>query len=99
MFLGSYRFAGDPDDLLPAYGRLMSGFPAGATSLHVCIVDTHSIVVFDACPTRQVFEEFSSSPEFAAAVRDAGLPRPSVAILGTVHAVRIAERVAGGDVT
>lgn len=94
MFLGAYRFVGDPADLVPAYDRLMAGFPPDGISLHLCVVEEDAIIIFDACPTREVFMEFSSGAGFAAAVAAAGLPAPSVQPLGTVHAARIGERVA-----
>ena len=97
MFLGAYRFTGEPSDLLPGYERLMAGMPAEAISLHVCVVEEDAIVVFDACPTREVFLEFSGGPAFAAAVAAAGLPEPSVEALGTVHAARLGDTTAARE--
>jgi hypothetical protein len=59
-------------------------------------VEDDAMILFDACPTRQVFMEFSSGPGLEAAVGAAGLPAASVQPLGTVHAARIAEQVAPG---
>jgi hypothetical protein len=70
--------------------------PAEAISLHVCVVEDDGIVVFDACPTREVFMEFSRGPTFAAAVAAAGLPTPSVQPLGMIHAARLGDTVAPG---
>lgn len=91
MFLGAYRFKGVPADLLSGYERLMAGMPPDAISLHVCVVEEDAIIVFDACPTRDVFLAFSSGPAFAAAVAAAGLPEPSVQPFGTVHAARLGD--------
>lgn len=89
MFLGSYRFDGDPAALVPAYERLMAGFSDADEVLHVCVVRGDGITVYDACPTRQVFEQFAASPEFAGALAGAGLPAPDVEPCGDVHATRV----------
>jgi len=41
---------------------------------------------FDACPTADVFREFSRSVEFRAAIEAAGLPVPRVEALGEIQA-------------
>lgn len=85
MFLSAYHFEGDPAVLTPAYEVLRGGFPPEALQLHVCVVAGGGITVYDACPSREVFEEFSRSAEFAAAVRTAGLPPARIEPLGEVH--------------
>ena len=85
MFLGVYRFAGDPDELVPAYDRLLASIPAGMVELQLCVLTADGISVLDACPSREVFDEFSTSDGFAAAVEAAGLPEPTVEPLGEVH--------------
>ena len=85
MFLGSYKFDGDPDELVSAYERLVSSIPAEAFEVHLCVVRENGLTVYDTCPTRQVFEQFSTSPEFARLVAAAGLPTPQVTALGAVH--------------
>jgi hypothetical protein len=89
MFLGAYHFDGDPTALIAAYDRLMASFPPDAIVFHVCIEREEGITVFDACPTRAVFADFSVSYEFNAAVAAAGLPSPRVELLGDVHASRV----------
>jgi len=93
MFLGAYEFDGDTDEMLAAYARLMAGFPPGASDLHVCVVRDGGITIFDACPSREVFAEFSGSPGFAGAVAAAGLPAPQVEPLGDVHAAHLTKDV------
>ena len=85
MFLGVYKFAGDPDELRPAYDRLLASIPAGMVELQVCVVTGDGISVLDTCPSREVFDDFSTSDAFAAAVEAAGLPAPTVEPLGDVH--------------
>ena len=85
MFLGSYAFEGDPAELVPAYERMLAQMPEGDVGLHVCVVREHGLLVLDSCPSRAVFDAFTSSKGFAAAVAEAGLPHPRVVHLGDVH--------------
>jgi hypothetical protein len=86
VHLGSYRFEGDPDQLVPAYDRLLEGMPKGQISLHVCVVDNDGITIYDTCPTEEVFREWIADPALAEAFAAAGLPEPT--ITGSpVHAV------------
>ena len=93
MFLGAYHFDGDTPTLLDGYDRLAAQFPPGALQLHVCVARDDGITVFDACPSRAVFTDFSQGPEFLGAVSAAGLPRPRVELLGDVHAATVAPEV------
>lgn len=89
MFLSAYHFDGDPAQLAAAHDRLLTVFPPDSFSLHICVTGERGIVVLDACPTREVFEEFHRSAEFLTALADAGLPQPRVEPLGTVHSTYI----------
>lgn len=93
MFLGAYHFTGHPAALVPAYDRLMTSMPPDAIVLNVCVVSDAGITVYDACPSRAVFEDFSRSGDFLGAVAEAGLPSPRVELLGDVHAARLREAV------
>jgi hypothetical protein len=88
MVLGGYHFDGEPDDLVPAYERLMAGFRPESLDLHVAVVRDGGLTVYDACPSEAVFASFSASADFADAVRAAGLPVPRVELLGNVVDVR-----------
>jgi hypothetical protein len=94
VHLGIYEFHGDPDDLLPAYERLMATLPAGNVSWHLCARRDEGIVVYDTCPSEDVFTAFSSSPAFHQAIAAAGLPRPAISGVPVVAA-----RAAASDVT
>ncbi len=89
MFLGAYHFDGDPTDLLPGYRRLMAGFPPGSSDLHVCVERVDGITVFDACPSSEVFADFSTALGFRMAIEDAGLPAPRVESIGEVRTARL----------
>lgn len=94
LFLAAYHFDGDPRDLLPAYDRLMAGFPPEMTALHVCVERPGGISIYDACPSRADFEAFSTSGEFLGAVAAAGLPAPRVVPVGDVRSTMIREGAA-----
>lgn len=85
MFLGIYRFEGDADELLSAYEKLVKMVPNENLHLQVCVSDGKGISIYDACPTRDIFEAFSSSPDLKAALQGAGLPQPEIGRLGEVH--------------
>ncbi|MDX5151161.1 MAG: hypothetical protein R3188_01675 [Acidiferrobacterales bacterium] len=90
MFLGIYRFKGDAGELLSAYEKLLQMMPPENMHLQVCVSDGTGISIYDACPTREIFEAFSSSPDMQAALQGAGLPKPEVSQLGDVHAAFVA---------
>ena len=95
MFLGRYRFAGDPTELVAAYDRMMSGLDRATLDLHICVVEPNGLLVLDACPTEEVFRTFSASPEFRGLCRRAGLPEPAIEHLGTVHEALLRQEVRG----
>ena len=76
MYLGIYEIDGDPAELLAAYDRLIGMMPEAQVVFHACAVREDGITVYDACPTKEVFEQFSTSPEFRGATEAAGLPWP-----------------------
>jgi hypothetical protein len=84
MFLSVYHFDGDPATLHSAHDRLLTTYPIGPTDLHLCLAREHGISVVDSCPSRDVFEAFSVSPEFRSALAEVGLPEPRVQPLGEV---------------
>jgi hypothetical protein len=88
MFLSSYEFTGDPDELLAGYDKLMASFPLDMIIFNVCIRTNDGIRIIDGCPTRVDFVAFSTSPTLTAALDAAGLPGPTIVELGTVEAAR-----------
>ena len=93
MFLGAYHFDGDPADLLAGHERLLDLIPPSALDLHLCVERDGGITVFDACPSRDVFNTFSTGPDFTAALQAAGLPTPRIEQLGDVHMAYLRETV------
>jgi len=88
MYLGSYRFEGDPDQLITRYEQLMTTYPVEALLFHVCVRTADGIEVLDACPTQSDFRAFAAGPEFHAALDAVGLPRPKSVEIGTIHSAR-----------
>ena len=93
LFLGAVHFDGDPDELLPAYRRLLERFPLEGLDVHVCVRGADGLIVFDACPTRAIYESFTSSEMFLSAVAASGLPAPRVEVLGDVEVAHVRQTV------
>jgi hypothetical protein len=91
MFLSAYHFDGPPARLVPAYQRFQAAYPPESLELHVCVTRDGGLTIYDACPSRAVFEQFHHSADFEAAIASAGLPTPRVEPLGEVHTVRTRE--------
>lgn len=88
MYLGIYEIEGDPEQLLAAYDRVMAGMPQQPMEFHACAIREHGITIYDACPTKEDFEKFSTSAEYRAALEAAGLPEPSRITGVPLHAAR-----------
>ena len=93
MHLGIYEIDGDLRELLVAYDRLMAGMPEGQVFFHACAVRENGITIFDACPSKEAFEKFSTSAEFRSAAEAAGLPSPSKIEGLPLHAVHARDGV------
>jgi len=93
MHLGIYEIDGDPDELLLAYDRLTVAMPDDQVHFHACAVREEGITIYDACPTKEAFERFSTSAEFRSAADAAGLPWPSTIVGLPLHAVRARDGV------
>jgi hypothetical protein len=88
MYLGVYEIDGEPDTLLAAYDRLMTAMPEGQVVFHACAVRENGITIYDACPTKEAFEQFSTGADFRAAAEAAGLPWPDRIEGYPLHSVR-----------
>jgi hypothetical protein len=85
MFLSSYTFTGPAQELVAKYHAMLEQLPADAIDLNLCVATDSGITVYDACPSRADFEAFSTGEDFAAGLRNAGLPAPTITPLGEVH--------------
>jgi hypothetical protein len=77
MHASIWKFAGDPEQLLRSYDAMIAEIPASNMRLHVCLRATDGIVLVDTCPTREVYDAFVASPEFAVLRDRHGLPEPA----------------------
>jgi hypothetical protein len=84
MHLTAYHFTGDPSALAQAHDEMTARFPLDSLPLHLCVTTADGILVLDACPTAADAMAFQQSPEFAAALADAGLPAPRVESVGEI---------------
>ena len=93
LYLGAVHFDGDPGELLPAYHRLLERFGIDALDVHLCITRDGGLTVFDACPTKAIHEEFTTSDAFRGAIATAGLPTPRIEGLGDVQVAHLRHEV------
>ena len=93
MFLGRYDYDGDPSELAAAYDRMMADIPGEAVPFHACVTHAEGLSVFDCCPSREVFEQFSTSPEFLGMMQTANLPAPRITLIGDVHVAGTGDRL------
>jgi hypothetical protein len=93
MYLGIYDIEGDSDELLAAYDRVMAAMPESQVYFHACAVRETGITIYDACPSKEAFEKFSTSAEFRSAAEAAGLPWPSKIEGLPLHAVHARDGV------
>lgn len=89
MHVATYSFTGDPAELASRFDAMLAEFPPDEIILQLCVVGEQALTIVDTCPDAATFEAFSASPEFASALRRHGLPTPTVAALGDLHASRI----------
>jgi hypothetical protein len=76
MHASIWRFAGDPDELLRGYDAMVAELGAENMQLQLCLRAEDGIVLVDTCPSREVFEAFSSGEAFRELRRRHGMPEP-----------------------
>lgn len=67
--------------------------PSSQIHFHACAVRAKGITIYDACPTKEAFQKFSTSEEFRSAAEAAGLPWPNKIEGLPLHAVRARDGV------
>jgi hypothetical protein len=93
LYLGAAHFDGDPAELLPAYHRMLERFGLDALDVHLCITTDDGLTVFDACPSKEIYEEFTKSDTFLGAIAEAGLPAPRVSGLGDIQVAHVRQGI------
>lgn len=94
-YLGALHFHGDPEQLLAAYHRLLARFPLETLDVQIAARRDDGITVLDACPTKDVFDEFTTGDTFRDAIEAVGLPVPRVEGIGPIDVAHLREEVAG----
>jgi hypothetical protein len=93
LYLGAMHFDGDPGELLPGYHRMLERIQIENLDVHLCIVRDDGLTVFDACPGKAVYEQFTKSDAFRDGVAAAGLPEPRIEGLGDVRVAHLSHEV------
>ncbi len=93
VYLGAVHFDGDPGQLLQGYDRMLERFGIENLDVHLCIVREDGLTVFDACPTRADYEQFTRGDMFRGAVTSAGLPSPRIEGLGGVRVAHLSKEI------
>ena len=78
MHASIWTFHGDPDRLLASYDALVAEVPAASMRFHACVRTPDGILLFDTCPTKEIFEEIRASEWWRDALVRHGLPQPQV---------------------
>ena len=73
MHCSIWRFVGDPDDLERRYLALMTEVPEENNVLHAAAKTPDGLIMFDTCPSKEVFDDFFSGDEVKALFARHGL--------------------------
>ena len=76
MHCSIWTYVGDPDDLVARYEAMIAEVPTGNMRFHACARTPDGIVIFDTCPSKEVFDAFYASPEVQALFERHGLGEP-----------------------
>jgi hypothetical protein len=85
MYLGCYTFTGDDADLQAGYEKMRATLGDDGIDLHICAVRPGALSVVDACPSHEVFKQFSQGEFFVQLCKASGLPTPTIVELGEVR--------------
>ncbi|HVV36180.1 MAG TPA: hypothetical protein VHC63_06215 [Acidimicrobiales bacterium] len=85
MFVASYTFTGDVDELKEGHAKMVELLGMDGAFMHVAVVGDGQLVVLDACPSREVHQQFAGGDFFQSLIAKCGLPQPKIDRLGDVH--------------
>ena len=86
MHASIWKFTGDPDDLLGRYDALVAEIAPDNMRLHLCLRAPEGIVLVDACPSKEVFDQFTAA--FRSLRERHGLPEPRLALVSCIRPCR-----------
>lgn len=78
MHASIWTFTGDPDRLLASYDALLAEVPRASMRFHACVRTPDGILLFDTCPTKEIFEETRDSEWWRDALARHDLPQPRI---------------------
>jgi hypothetical protein len=85
MFVAAYTFTGDVDELKAGHDQMLEILGTDGIFLHVALAGEGKLTILDACPSEDVFKQFSQGEFFRSLVAKVGLPEPTIEPLGNVH--------------
>ena len=77
MHCSIWTHVGDPDDLVARYEAMLAEVPEENMHFHACARTEAGIVIFDTCPSKEVFDDFYGRPEVQALLERHGLHEPA----------------------
>ena len=77
MHCSIWTYEGDPDDLVARYEALLADIPAENMRFSACARTPTGIVIFDTCPSKEVYDAFVASDDVQALVARHGLGAPA----------------------
>ena len=84
MFVASYTFVGNTDQLKAGHAKMLDTLGKDGMFMHVALEGDEQLTVLDACPSEAVFKEFSQGEFFRMLVDKCELPMPTIVGLGEV---------------
>ena len=66
MHCSIWTYEGDPDDLVARYEALLADIPAENMRFSACARTPTGIVIFDTCPSKEVYDAFVASDDVQA---------------------------------
>jgi hypothetical protein len=75
-----WTYVGDPDELVARYEAMIAEVPEENMLFHACARTEDGIVIFDTCPSKEVFDDFYGRPEVQALFARHGLDRPAESV-------------------
>jgi hypothetical protein len=85
MFLASYTFTGDVDELKTGHQQMLEILGTDGVFMHVAVVGDGKLTILDACPSEEVFKQFSTGDFFSSLVAKCALPFPTIEPVGEIH--------------
>jgi hypothetical protein len=77
MHCSIWTYEGDPDELVRRYHAMLADLPLENMRFAACARTPTGIVIFDTCPSKEVFDGFMAAPEVRALLEHHQLHAPA----------------------